>query len=52
MPELLKSFAWDAFVLFYYAQVIGLDAGKRAGKGRVVVDDLAPQVKHIHAIPP
>lgn len=25
MPELLKSFAWDAFVLFYYAQVIGLD---------------------------
>ncbi|MFB0874829.1 MULTISPECIES: MFS transporter [unclassified Sphingobium] len=24
MPELIKSFAWDAFVLFYYAQVIGL----------------------------
>jgi Na+/melibiose symporter-like transporter len=24
MPELLKSFAWDAFVLFYYAQVVGL----------------------------
>lgn len=24
MPELLKSFAWDAFVLFFYAQVIGL----------------------------
>lgn len=24
MPELLKSFAWDAFVLFYYAEVIGL----------------------------
>lgn len=25
MPELLKSFAWDAFVLFFYAQVVGLD---------------------------
>lgn len=25
MPELIKSFAWDAFVLFYYAQVVGLD---------------------------
>ncbi len=25
MPELLKSFAWDAFVLFYYAQVVGLN---------------------------
>ncbi|HKT86022.1 MAG TPA: MFS transporter [Novosphingobium sp.] len=24
MPELVKSFAWDAFVLFYYAQVVGL----------------------------
>lgn len=24
MPELLKSFAWDAFVLFFYAQVVGL----------------------------
>lgn len=24
MPELLKSFAWDTFVLFYYAQVVGL----------------------------
>ncbi len=25
MPELLKSFAWDFFVLFYYAQVVGLN---------------------------
>jgi Na+/melibiose symporter-like transporter len=24
MPELLKSFAWDAFVLFFYSQVVGL----------------------------
>jgi glycoside/pentoside/hexuronide:cation symporter, GPH family len=24
MPELLKSVAWDIFVLFYYSQVIGL----------------------------
>jgi glycoside/pentoside/hexuronide:cation symporter, GPH family len=27
MPELLKSFAWEAFVLFYYAQVLGLRGG-------------------------
>ncbi|MEO7656651.1 MAG: MFS transporter [Sphingomicrobium sp.] len=27
MPELLKSFAWDAFVLFFYAQVVGLKGG-------------------------
>jgi glycoside/pentoside/hexuronide:cation symporter, GPH family len=27
MPELLKSFAWDAFVLFYYTQVVGLNGG-------------------------
>ncbi len=27
MPELIKSFAWDAFVLFYYAQVVGLNGG-------------------------
>lgn len=25
MPELIKSFAWDAFVLFFYAQVVGLN---------------------------
>ena len=25
MPELLKSFAWDFFVLFFYAQVVGLN---------------------------
>ncbi|MDE2434962.1 MAG: MFS transporter [Sphingomonadales bacterium] len=25
MPELLKSFAWDFFVLFFYAQVLGLN---------------------------
>lgn len=24
MPELIKSFAWDSFVLFFYAQVVGL----------------------------
>lgn len=24
MPELLKSFSWDFFVLFFYAQVVGL----------------------------
>ena len=24
MPELVKSFAWDAFVLFFYAQMVGL----------------------------
>ena len=23
MPELLKSFAWDAFVLFFYQQLVG-----------------------------
>ncbi|BBF71974.1 MFS transporter [Sphingomonas bisphenolicum] len=27
MPELLKSFAWDAFVLVFYAQVVGLHGG-------------------------
>ena len=27
MPELIKSFAWDAFVLFYYAQVVRLNPG-------------------------
>ena len=27
MPELIKSFAWDAFVLFYYSQVVGLNGG-------------------------
>lgn len=27
MPELVKSFAWDAFVLFFYAQVVGLSGG-------------------------
>jgi Na+/melibiose symporter-like transporter len=25
MPELLKSFSWDFFVLFFYAQVVGLN---------------------------
>ena len=25
MPELLKNFVWDAFVLFFYAQVVGLN---------------------------
>lgn len=30
MPELIKSFAWDAFVLFFYSQVVGLD-GYRIG---------------------
>jgi glycoside/pentoside/hexuronide:cation symporter, GPH family len=27
MPELLKSFVWDAFILFYYTQVVGLHGG-------------------------
>ena len=36
MPELIKSFAWDAFVLFYYAQVIGLD-GFRLGLALAVI---------------
>lgn len=27
MPELLKNFVWDAFVLFFYAQVVGLKGG-------------------------
>lgn len=27
MPELLKNFVWDAFVLFFYAQVVGLQGG-------------------------
>ncbi|MBL8549009.1 MAG: MFS transporter [Hyphomonadaceae bacterium] len=31
MPELIKSFAWDAFVLFYYAQVVGLDGALLGG---------------------
>mgnify|MGYP002402991102 CR=1 FL=1 len=30
MPELIKSFAWDSFILFFYAQVVGLD-GFRIG---------------------
>lgn len=36
MPELIKSFAWDAFVLFYYAQVVGLD-GFRLGLALAVI---------------
>ncbi|MET0180400.1 MAG: MFS transporter [Novosphingobium sp.] len=36
MPELLKSFAWDAFVLFFYAQVVGLD-GLRIGVAIAVI---------------
>lgn len=31
MPELIKSFAWDAFVLFYYAQVVGLQGSLLGG---------------------
>ena len=27
MPELLKNFVWDAFILFFYAQVVGLKGG-------------------------
>lgn len=36
MPELLKSFAWDAFVLFFYAQVVGLD-GRLIGLAITVI---------------
>lgn len=36
MPELIKSFAWDAFVLFFYAQVVGLD-GFRIGLALAVI---------------
>lgn len=36
MPELIKSFAWDSFVLFFYAQVIGLD-GFRLGLALAVI---------------
>lgn len=36
MPELIKSFAWDAFVLFFYSQVVGLD-GYRIGIALVVI---------------
>ena len=35
-PELIKSFAWDSFVLFYYAQVVGLD-GYRIGLAIAVI---------------
>lgn len=31
MPELLKNFIWDAFVLFFYAQVVGLGGGYIGG---------------------
>ena len=37
MPELLKSFAWDFFVLFFYAQVVGLN-GEVAQNFRDVVE--------------
>lgn len=36
MPELLKSFAWDAFVLFYYTQVVGLN-GALLGIALIVI---------------
>ena len=36
MPELLKSFAWDFFVLFFYAQVVGLD-GRLLGVAIAVI---------------
>jgi GPH family glycoside/pentoside/hexuronide:cation symporter len=36
MPELIKSFAWDAFVLFFYSQVVGLD-GFRIGIALAVI---------------
>ena len=36
MPELIKSFAWDAFILFYYSQVIGLD-GYRIGLALAII---------------
>jgi glycoside/pentoside/hexuronide:cation symporter, GPH family len=36
MPELIKSFAWDAFILFFYSQVVGLD-GYRVGMALAVI---------------
>lgn len=36
MPELIKSFAWDAFVLFFYSQVVGLD-GFRIGFALAII---------------
>lgn len=36
MPELIKSFAWDSFVLFFYSQVVGLD-GYRVGLALAVI---------------
>lgn len=36
MPELIKSFAWDAFVLFFYSQVVGLD-GFRIGIALAII---------------
>lgn len=36
MPELIKSFAWDAFVLFFYSQVVGLD-GYRVGFALAII---------------
>ncbi len=36
MPELIKSFAWDAFVLFFYSQVVGLD-GFRIGLALAII---------------
>lgn len=36
MPELIKSFAWDSFVLFFYSQVVGLD-GFRIGIALAVI---------------
>lgn len=36
MPELIKSFAWDAFVLFFYSQVVGLD-GYRVGLALAII---------------
>jgi len=36
MPELLKNFVWDAFVLFFYAQVVGLN-GAYVGAALLVI---------------
>ena len=46
MRELLKSFAWDAFVLFFYAQVVGL-SGHFFGQPHRVLGRLAGALRQI-----
>lgn len=39
MPELIKSFVWDAFVLFYYTQVLGVSSGLNVALVLILVVD-------------